>query len=101
MSIQQNNVGLVITLSVKDSTGAALDLTNASSATIRLKPPQGVALDKTASVVAPASNGQVRYTTVAGDLGMPGKWKAQAYVAMSGGEQWWSSTTEFTVGANL
>ena len=101
MSIQQGNVGLVFTLTINDSAGGALDLTNATAQSIILKPPTGVAITRTASVVAPASNGQVRYTTVAGDLGMPGKWKVQAMVTMSGGQVWYSSTASFTVEANL
>ena len=98
--IQANAVGLVITLAVKDEAGAALDLTTATTTQIILKPPQGYPITKTATVPSPATDGKVRYVTEAGVLGVPGKWRAQAFVAV-GGNEYYSTTIEFQVGANL
>lgn len=99
--IQQNAVGLVITLTVKDEDGNTVDLNNATTTEIRLKPPQGYPITKSASVVSPATSGQVRYVTETGVLGVPGKWKAQAFVVLAGGNEYYSTTIEFQVGANL
>jgi hypothetical protein len=99
--IQANATGLAITLTVLDQSGAAVDLTTATTTQIILRPPQGFPVTKTASVVSPATDGKVRYVTEAGVLGTPGKWKAQAFVALSGGAEYYSTTIEFTVGANL
>lgn len=99
--IQAGAVGLAITLTVLDQSGAAVDLTGATTVQVILRPPQGFALTKTGSVVAPSTGGQVRYITEAGVIGTPGKWKAQAFVALSGGAEYYSTTIEFTVGANL
>lgn len=98
--VQQNAVGLTMTLTVKDEEGNALNLTGATTTEIRLKPPQGYPITKSASVVQPATSGKVRYVTEAGVLGVPGKWRAQAFVAV-GGNEYFSTTIEFTVGANL
>ena len=98
--IQQNAVGLTMTLTVKDEEGNALNLTGATTTEIRLKPPQGYPITKSASVVSPATDGKVRYVTEAGVLGVPGKWRAQAFVAVAGNE-YFSTTIEFQVGANL
>jgi hypothetical protein len=99
--IQAGAVGMAITLTVRDQDEAIVDLTTATTAQIILRPPQGFALTKTATVVSPATDGKVRYVTEAGVLGAPGKWKAQAFVALSGGAEYYSTTIDFTVGANL
>ena len=99
--IQANAVGMVITLTVKDESQAVVDLTGATTTQIVLKPPQGFAITKTATVVSPSTSGQVRYVTEAGVLGVPGKWKAQAFVVLAGGNEYYSTTIDFVVGANL
>jgi hypothetical protein len=99
--IQAGATGMVITLTVQDEAGVAVNLTTATTTEIILKPPQGFAITKTASVVSPATDGKIRYVTEAGVLGVPGKWKAQAFVALSGGAEYYSTTIDFVVGANL
>jgi hypothetical protein len=32
---------------------------------------------------------------------VPGKWKAQAFVVLAGGNEYYSTTIDFVVGANL
>jgi len=99
--IQAGATGMVITLTVQDEAGVAVNLTTATTTEIILKPPQGFALTKTASVVSPATDGKIRYVTEAGVFNPPGKWKAQAHVILSGGSEYWSTIFEFNVGANL
>lgn len=99
--IQAGATGMVITLTVQDEAGAAVNLTTATTTEIILKPPQGFAVTKTASVVSPATDGKIRYVTESGVINPPGKWKAQAHVILSGGSEYWSTIFEFQVGANL
>jgi hypothetical protein len=99
--IQAGATGMVITLTVQDEDGAVVNLSTATTTEIVLKPPQGFAVTKTASIVSPATDGKIRYVTEAGVMNPPGKWKAQAHVALSGGSEYWSTIFEFTVGANL
>jgi len=99
--IQAGATGMVITLTVQDEAGVAVNLTTATTTEIILKPPQGFALTKTASVVSPATDGKIRYVTESGVINPPGKWKAQAHVVLSGGSEYWSTIFEFQVGANL
>jgi hypothetical protein len=99
--IQAGAVGMAITLTVRDQDEAIVDLTTATTTQILLKPPQGFAITKTATVVSPSTSGQVRYVTEAGVLGVPGRWKAQAFVVLAGGNEYYSTTIDFVVGANL
>ena len=94
-------IGLVLTLTCTDETGAAVDLTTASTTQIIIRPPHGPAVTKTATVVGAATLGVLRYTTIADDLGVVGAYAAQAYVAFSGGTSFYSSRYEFSVAANL
>lgn len=82
--IQVGNIGTVIRLTVKED-GVAVDVSSASSTKqIILGKPDGTSLTKNASFTTDGSDGKVEYTTIDGDLSLPGWWTAQAYVVMTG-----------------
>lgn len=97
---QVGAVGAVITCTCT-SGGAALDLTGATTVELVLLSPAGVRNAGTASVVGDATDGVIAYTTAAGDLYMPGAWKAQAFVVLASGDEFYSTIATFSVGPNL
>jgi len=98
--LQVGAVGAVITVTCT-SGGAALDVTGATTLQVVMLSPAGVRNAATAVVVGDGADGVISYTTEAGDIYMPGTWKAQAYAVLAGGDEFYSSVTTFTVGPNL
>lgn len=96
------DIGTVITLTIVDQDGTAVDVSTATTKEIHLQPPSGDAVQKTASFTTDGSDGKIYYTTAsASDLNVAGTWEAQAYVVLSGGNTWKSTIKEFKVRANL
>lgn len=93
------DVGTVFTITVQDGD----DVVNISTATLKqiiFQKPDDTTLTKTASFVTDGSDGQIKYTIIAGDLDVPGRWRIAAYIEMPSGK-WHTDITTFQVYENL
>lgn len=79
---------------------AVVDVSSATVKQIIFRNPDCSIVTKTASFYTDGTDGIIYYTTVAGDLDIPGVWQIQAYVETSSGK-YHSSKTTFIVYENL
>ena len=81
--------------------GSAVDVSGATTKTIKLRPPTGATQEKTASFRTDGTDGIIEWaTTLATDLSIAGRWSIQGYIE----SPTWSGHTEidhFTVEPNL
>ena len=75
-----DDYGITIQLTVKDSSGVAIDISSASTKDIILVKPTGVSLTKSGSFVTDGTDGKLKYTTIAGDIDVVGQWRIRAHV---------------------
>lgn len=82
----QDDVGFVVEDTLRDNKGALVDLTGISSVRYVLWIPGAASaeVDQLGAVIAPATNGQVRYTFVAADTDTLGDFMEQWKVTFSG-----------------
>lgn len=74
------DIGAQITVTIYDS-GAAKDISGATSANLIAKAPSGEVKTFAASIVGDGTTGQIRYTTTSSDdLDETGQWEAEADV---------------------
>lgn len=97
-----DNVGTQFLRNLLDQDGNPVDLTTASSITFRFRQPAAsgnpeVSIDRTGSVVGAPTDGVVQYTTVSGDLSVPGNWQVQVLVVFTGGRSFAAEATPFKV----
>lgn len=78
------DTGSEIRLTVQDG-GTAVDLTGATTLTIKLKKPSGTVVSKTATVVGDATAGVIRCYTAATDLDEVGLYEIQPYLVLASG----------------
>ena len=97
--IHVGDVGTVLTVTVKDDT-AVVNISSATTKQIILRKPSSSKLEKVGVFVTDGADGQMKYTTVSGDLGESGDWSVQAKVVLTSGT-WYSDTSTFTVHPNL
>ncbi len=96
VEIHVNDVGVDITLTVKEN-GSALDISTATSRTIWLIKPDGTATSYAADLVGGGTTGQMKITTSSGNLNVMGRWLAQGKFTLGS----WTGRTvpvEFDVG---
>lgn len=98
---QVGAIGAVITLTCRDEVDQVVNLSTATLTEVILRGPVGPAVTRTATVPAPASNGQLRYVTVAGDLQYAGTNRIQGHVRFADNTEFWTSELAFEVGPNL
>ena len=77
--IHYGDIGVNFNITVMNGT-AVLNVSNANSINIILQKPDGSDLTKTATLVTNGTDGNIRYTTVSGDLDQVGTWQIQAKV---------------------
>jgi hypothetical protein len=100
MTIHLNDIGTVFEVTLKDETGAVLDVSSATVKQIVFQKPDKSLLTKTATFSSTGSDGKIRYVSQAGDLDQPKSWQIQAKVTMPSGS-WSSDIGTFTVDKNL
>jgi len=97
--VHLSDIGTRFILTIKDGT-TAVDISDATVKNFLFKSKKSATFTRAASFVTDGTNGQLQYTTVAGDLSETGAWQLQAYVETPAGK-WHSDLLAFTVYANL
>lgn len=77
--IHYGDIGVNFNITVMNGT-TALNVSNADSISIIFQKPDSSDLIKTASLITDGTDGNIRYTTVSGDLDQVGTWQIQAKV---------------------
>lgn len=77
--IHYGDIGVNFNITVMNGT-AVLDVSNADNISIIFQKPDGSDLIKTASLITDGTDGNIRYTTIVGDLDQVGTWQIQAKV---------------------
>lgn len=77
--IHVDDIGVNFNITVMNGS-VPLDVSNADNIYIIFQKPDGSDLTKSASIVNTGSDGNIRYTTVAGDIDQIGTWQIQAKV---------------------
>lgn len=86
MAIFKNDVGTILTITVVDDDGVAVDISGATSKQIVFLKPDETVVTKTAVFVSDGSDGKIKYTTIAGDLDIVGLWHIQPLIDISAGD---------------
>lgn len=94
------DIGTVFQATIKDETGAVVNVSGASSKVIKFKKSDGSTVSKTASYTTDGTDGKIEYTIQSGDLNMAGDWQAEAIVTV-GANTWSSTIHDFRVGVAL
>ena len=81
--IHQSDIGVILQFTVQEA-GTAVNISTASTKTIKLVKPDDSVLSKAGSFTTDGSDGKLQYTTVSGDLDTAGTWHAQLYLVMTG-----------------
>jgi hypothetical protein len=85
ISVVQNDYGYALPFTLQDSTGAALDLTNATSVHFKAQLDASYPVQfNNAMVVTSASTGGCEYVVQSTDFVLPGIWNAQIVVSYAG-----------------
>ena len=99
--IHGSDIGLVISVTVKDSDGVVVDISGAVLTEFYLlKPPDTVLTKAAVFGVGAGVDGILQYTTIAGDLDVAGRWKLQAHISDATTDVK-TNITEFDVYGNL
>ena len=77
--IHYGDIGVNFNITVMNGT-AVLDVSNADDIYIIFQRPDGSDLTKTATLVTNGTDGNIRYTSISGDLDQVGTWQIQAKV---------------------
>jgi len=97
--IHVDDIGSLFSVTVKDD-DVVVDVSSATTKNIIFKHSNGTTLTKPAIFGTDGTDGVLTYTSIAGDLSLPGIWAIQVELVMSGGS-WKSDVGEFMVEPNL
>jgi len=100
MALQRDGIGYAITVTINDENESAVDVSGASTLTMRLQDPSGNNTDKTAVNNTDGTDGKIKYVTVSGDLDEAGRWQVQCNVIDASTNRW-TTKGHFHVVANL
>jgi hypothetical protein len=97
--IHVGDIGTDLEITVTENS-VALDISTAAVRQIILRKPSGASLTKTATFSTDGVDGKIYYSTISGDIDIPGIWGAQAYIELP---DWkgYTETSTFPVEANL
>jgi hypothetical protein len=94
------DIGTVLEFTITDQLGDIVDISTASTKTIKLRSPQGKALNVAATFVTDGTDGKIKYITVADDIDVEGTWQTQCEVIMPSG-QWNTEVKKLDVSSNI
>jgi len=99
--IRAGDIGTVFIVQIVDcESGLPIDLSLATTMTIKFLLPDKTVIERTAVFTTDGTDGRIQYVTIAGDLSLAGLWKIQAYAVDSGFTNN-SEIEEFRVYSNL
>jgi hypothetical protein len=99
--VHVDDYGTVFIIPIVDQSGAIVDVSGATTKQIWFENPRGTVTLQTATFTTTGTDGKIQYTTAAGDLPIPGLWKMQGYVVLSGTQAYHTEWLEFAVVRNL
>jgi hypothetical protein len=97
--IHYNDIGTVLTITLKDGT-SVVDISAATTYNIIFGKPDGTSVEQSGTFTTDGTDGKMYYTTVDGDLDQVGWWDIQAKIVDSSGT-WRSDIGNFEVHANI
>ena len=99
--IHVGDVGTIFRLTItEDDDVTAVNVSGASVKKFYFAKPDGTKVNKTAEFNTDGTDGKLKYTAIAADIDMAGRWQVQAYVEI-GAAKYWSSKETFSVHSNL
>ena len=98
--IRIGDIGTVFVATVKDGT-TAVDISSASTKIMLFRKPRGKSISRAGAFVTDGTDGQLKYTVVAGDLSEKGIWEWQVRIVFPTGSQWSTDIEAFEVYGNL
>jgi len=75
------DIGTIIYINIVEG-GEALDISSATTKTIRFQKKDKTTMDKDGEFKTDGTDGILQYTTLTGDIDQKGRWLAQAYLEM-------------------
>jgi hypothetical protein len=96
----ETDYGTTFELTFKDQDDAVVDISAATTKTIKFKKPGGTVVDQDGAFVTDGTDGKLKYVAVDGDLDEDGLWSIQGYIK-DAQSQYYSSIKRFQVSANL
>jgi hypothetical protein len=84
--MKTGDIGNIITVTVKDRDGTIVNLTDATTATLRWKVGNAVVAEKVMTFVVPRTGGQVKYSTIALDLATSGVYWLEVKIVFADGK---------------
>ncbi len=86
-TVRLNDIGTIFRSTIKES-GVAVDISAATTLTMRFRKPSGTTVNQTAVFTIDGVNGQLEYVIVSGDLDEVGVWLRQPFVDLPGSPAW-------------
>lgn len=97
--IHVNDIGNTFTVTLKDGVGE-VNISTATTKSIIFGKPDGTTLTKTAVFATDGEDGVIQYSSILGDLDIPGIWSIQAHVVLPTGN-WRTDIAHFDVHGNI
>ncbi len=78
--IHVGDVGVQFQDTVQDCSGKTIDISSVTTKEYIFQSPDGSSFTTSASFLTNGTDGVLTYTTVAGDISVPGRWRYQVHV---------------------
>ena len=100
-SIHVGDIGAVFEVTVRDQDDAVINIAAATVLGMTLRKPNGTLLEKTAVLSTNGTDGKLRYTAIAGDLNLAGRWQLSASVTIGASTKFTTDPYDFSIVDNL
>jgi hypothetical protein len=99
--VHTNEEGVIFHLTIQDEDGVDLDVSAVDVKTIHFTKPDGTTLSKTAAYTSDGTDGEIQYTSAAGEIDQVGQWSYAGYVEITDGAHYHTEVATFDVVAPL